>query len=193
MSKKLILASGSPRRRELLSQHGIKADIMPVDVDENIDAISSAKEAVMFLALKKALCASKHAAPGTLIIAADTVVNKNGIMGKPKDISEAEEMLMRINGTDHEVMTGIAVIETGTDKKEVLCDITKVFCKKYTKKEIDEYIATGEPFDKAGAYAIQGAFGKYVDRIEGNYETVVGLPVDVLVRLIKERFGTSIA
>lgn len=177
----IILASQSPRRIEILKRNGFDPLIMPADVDETLPEGIGMKDAVMYLAMKKALCieakiTSDQNHSGSLIIAADTVVYKNGIMGKPADITEARQMITAIRNTSHFVATGVALVIAGENRQRVFCDITEVFCKNYSDAEIEDYIATDEPYDKAGGYAIQGAFGKYIDHIDGDYDNVVGLP-----------------
>ncbi|MGN0710018.1 MAG: Maf family protein [Anaerovoracaceae bacterium] len=193
MEKKIILASGSPRRREILEKHGYTPEVRKTDVDETLPDGIDFRDAVMFLSLKKALFAEKEAQKNGdrdfLIVTADTVVCKDGIMGKPADENDAFEMLSRINGTVHYVATGVTLISPGMPLRRTFLDVTKVFCKKYTDGDIRAYIATGEPFDKAGAYAIQGGFGKYIDHYEGDYENVVGLPFHLIEPYLKDFAG----
>lgn len=181
MKRKVILASASPRRLEIMNKHGIEPVVMPTDADETISGHPSMTEAVEDLSQRKALACYEIVKDdpryaGHIIVAADTIVYKNGIMGKPVDAEDAARMLRSYRGTYHYVVTGISLIYTDSGHKEVLSDVTKVWCKDYTDDEIKEYISGTEPYDKAGAYAIQGEFGKYIDHIEGDYENVVGLP-----------------
>lgn len=184
MSRQIILASSSPRRINMMRSHGYDPEIRPSDIDETLPEGISMKDAVMFLALKKALDVESRCTfprdQGKLIIAADTVVYKDGILGKPLDRSDAFAMLSRIRGTGHEVATGVAVIEAGRQNKIVFCDVTRVFCKDYTDEDLNAYLDTDEPYDKAGAYAIQGIFSKHIDRYEGSFDTVVGFPWDLI-------------
>ncbi|MGN0733849.1 MAG: Maf family protein [Emergencia sp.] len=198
---KIILASGSPRRIEMMKKHGYDPEIIPADIDETIPEDMGMRDAVMYLALKKALWveerlnsgSSSGSAPDSaatsgqasavtpapipyLIIAADTVVYKDGILGKPVDRRDAERMLELIRHTSHYVATGVAIINMQTGVKKVFCDVTEVFCKNYSKTEMNAYLNTKEPYDKAGAYGIQGIFGKYIDHCEGSFDTVVGFP-----------------
>ena len=113
---------------------------------------------------------------GHVIIGADTIVWKDEIMGKPEDSSDAFRMLDKIRGTVHYVVTGVALVDTDTGKCNVFSDITEVHCKDYSDEDIRNYLSLREPYDKAGSYAIQGYFGRYIDHIEGDYENVVGLP-----------------
>lgn len=186
---KIILASSSPRRIEMMKKNGYQPEIRPSDIDETLPEDIKMKDAVMFLALKKALdVESKCMFPedeGKLIIAADTVVYKDEILGKPLDRADAFKMLRKIKNTSHYVATGVAIIEAGKANKKVFYDATKVFCKDYTDEELNAYLDTDEPYDKAGAYAIQGIFSKHIDYYEGSYDTVVGFPWDLIENEIK--------
>lgn len=189
MSRQIILASSSPRRIDMMKSHGYNPEIRPSDIAETLPDGIGMKDAVMFLALKKALdIESRCTFPkdeGKLIIAADTVVYKDGILGKPNDRDDAFAMLQRIKNTCHEVATGVAIIEAGHANKIVFCDATKVFCKDYTDTELNAYLDTDEPYDKAGAYAIQGIFSKYIHHYEGSFDTVVGFPWDLIEDKLK--------
>lgn len=184
MQKKIILASSSPRRIDMMKKNGYNPEIRPSDIDETLPEGIGMKEAVMFLALKKALDVESRCTfpedEGKLIIAADTVVYKNEILGKPKDRNDAWNMLNKIKNTLHEVATGVAIIEVGKFNKKVFCDVTKVFCKDFSDEELNAYLDTDEPYDKAGAYAIQGIFSKHIDHYEGSFDTVVGFPWDLI-------------
>ena len=187
MERKIILASSSPRRIDMMKRNGYDPEIRPSDIDETLPEGIGMKDAVMFLALKKALDIESRCSEtdkGKLIIAADTVVYKDGILGKPANRQDAWNMLTKIKNTSHYVATGVAMIAVGENKKKVFCDATKVFCKDYTDEELHAYLDTDEPYDKAGAYAIQGIFGKYIDHYEGSFDTVVGFPWE---RIEKER------
>ena len=190
-----ILASASPRRKELLNQIGIFPLILPADIDENT-AITDPYELVASLSRKK----GRHVAElirqdnsyknrAALVIAADTVVaKKEVILGKPSDEADAFSMLEMLSGSEHEVLTGVSLslISSGMILRERhFVETTKVCVCDLTKEEIREYIATKEPMDKAGAYAIQGIFGKYISKIDGNYANVVGLPICSLYREMK--------
>ena len=181
--RRIILASQSPRRIEMLRDNGMDPIVMPADVDETLPDGIEPKDAVMYLAMKKALCIEeqikdKPDTAGSLIIAADTVVYKDGygIMGKPADIDDARRMITAIRGTSHFVATGVALIVAGEPRRRAFCEVTEVILRDYSDKEIEDYIATQEPYDKAGGYSIQGTFGKYIDRIHGDFDNVVGLP-----------------
>ena len=168
-----------------MNKHGIHPIVMPTDCDETLTGNPSMTEAVEDISHRKAAAcyesikedpelSEKYA--GHLIIGADTIVYKNEIMGKPTDAEDARHMLESYRGTYHYVVTGITVIDFDSGESEVLSDITKVWCVNYSDEDIDDYISREEPYDKAGAYAIQGYFGRYIDHIEGDYENVVGLP-----------------
>lgn len=176
----IILASRSPRRSEILRNHGIDPIIRPADVDESLPAGTAPEEAVQHLSRIKALaCAAlpEYAASHEgLILAADTIVYKDRIMGKPADAKEAFAMLSAIRGTSHSVLTGVTLIDLESRLQHSFCDITAVWCTPYTNEQIREYIAEAKPYDKAGSYAIQGSFARYIDHIDGDYENVVGLP-----------------
>ena len=187
---KLVLASKSPRRIELLSNLGFNPEIMPAQTDESFDpSAASPEETVMLLARRKAEWVSERC-NNAMIIAADTLVYKDGaFMGKPHDAENAADMLKNLSGEYHSVFTGFCVIYGG----KTVCRAveTKVKFRKLCDDDISEYIATGEPFDKAGAYGIQGIGSLLVDFIEGDYFNVVGLPVSQLFAAIKEEFGFS--
>lgn len=188
---KIILASKSPRRIEILHKHGIDAVIMPTDTDETLPQGTGMTDAVEILAKRKAeACyASIKDDPkwsGHIIIGADTIVWKNELMGKPENAEDAFRMLDSIRGTFHYVVTGVCLIDTDTGAATVLHDTTLVHCINYTDADIYDYISREEPYDKAGSYAIQGYFGRYIDRIEGDYENVVGLPYYRIEPLIQK-------
>ncbi len=179
---KIVLASSSPRRIEMLRKNGIDAIIMPADVDETIPPFLKAQEVVMYLALKKALFVEQQILKSNLenpiIIAADTVVYTDKIIGKPKDRQDAFNILWELRGKEHFVSTGVCLLQAGKDIRHCFFEVTKVFFKDYSEEELNAYLDTPEPYDKAGAYAIQGEFGRYVDHIEGDLNNVIGFPWD---------------
>lgn len=184
---KIILASQSPRRLEILRKHGIEPVVMPTDANEDLGGITGMRDAVEELARRKAeACpASSDASVSSgrnLIIAADTIVYKDGIMGKPKDHDDAVRMLRAIRNTIHFVATGVCLVDTAAGKRTVFSEVTEVHCTDYSDEEIEKYIASEQPYDKAGSYAIQGPFRKYIESFEGDYENVVGLPYSRLER-----------
>ena len=216
----VILASQSPRRLEILQNHGTNPIVIPTETDECYNPTYDISSIVQQLSTRKAEAClnilkekinelSDLLAPKKplLIIAADTLVYKGtSIMGKPKDASDAFRMLSTIRGDVHHVITGVCLIvasispaNTSPDalspvitpsiiKDYQICfaEVTEVYCKKYSDKDIHNYIETEQPYDKAGAYAIQGSFKEYIDHISGDYENVVGLPYNRLISEIEE-------
>lgn len=191
-NERIILASASPRRREILGSMGAKFTVITSDADENAD-ISNPVELTVELARRKGravydLLCSRGKSDGAIIISADTVVFCDGkILGKPKDEAQARQMLSLLSGRKHSVATGIAVTvggETFTD-----CSVTAVDVDEIPSEEIEKYIASGEPFDKAGAYGIQGGFCRWVKGIDGCYFGVVGLPSNLLNSLFYRAVG----
>lgn len=178
---RIVLASASPRRREILKQVGLEFDIIPAQGEEIIDS-DKADEIVMKLSHDKALEVSGLCGENTLVIGADTVVAVNNrILGKPADRDEAFRMISGLRNSFHSVYTGVTIIYNDIVRSFV--SETKVYVYDMTDEEIYEYIDTGDCYDKAGGYGIQGYFAQYVEKIEGDYFNVVGLPVS---RLIKE-------
>ena len=175
---RFILASASPRRKELLEQIGVKFDILPATGEEVITKELPGEE-VMELAKQKAEEVAKTAGADALVLGADTVVAYEGkILGKPKDEADALRMLTMLSGKEHEVYTGVALIDNRDQSMENFFERTKVTMYPVSEEEIRDYIAGGEPMDKAGSYAIQGGWAEFVERIEGDYSNVVGLPWD---------------
>ena len=173
---RLILASGSPRRRELLSRMGYTFEIQVPDVDENVNG--KAKDIVAILSRRKAMAVAESNNDG-IIIASDTLVSLNGeVLGKPADEADAFRMLKTLSGNTHEVFTGVTIIDAKSGKYETRSVRTGVCFRELSDDEIRDYIASREPMDKAGAYAIQGGAGKFVEKLEGSYENVIGFPVD---------------
>jgi len=182
----LILASGSPRRRELLARMGYSFEICTPDVDEHVTGC--ARDIVRTLAERKARAAAAHYDDG-VIIASDTLVSLDGApLGKPAGEREAREMLSALSGREHEVFTGVCVLDAKTGSTETRTVRTGVTFRDITPGEIDAYIATGEPMDKAGAYAIQGGAAPFVQALDGEFENVVGFPV-AEVREMLSGFG----
>jgi septum formation protein len=179
----LILASGSPRRREILTAAGIPFRVAAPGIDEEPEPGESAESYVRRLARDKARALS--CGEGDIILAADTVVTVDGqILEKPHDAADARRMLGLLSGRRHEVITGVCL---RTSSRELVAhECTAVHFVTMSEREIDEYVASGEPLDKAGAYGIQGLASKFIDRIEGCYFNVVGLPVALVYRLLKE-------
>jgi len=189
--KRIILASASPRRKELLEQIGLQFEVEPSNFDEEITPGSEPHETARKLSLGKARAAArKHR--NALIIAADTfVVFGDRILGKPHTNAEAREMLRALNGQAHSVITGFTILDTETGKVLSRSMETTVHMRKLTLKEIDSYVRTKEPLDKAGGYAIQGLGTVLVERVEGDYSNVVGLPLSALAESLRE-FGVNV-
>lgn len=184
----LILASGSPRRRELLDLMGLTYTVETPDVDESFSGRPS--ETVMEISRRKAAAvAARHS--DSIIIAADTLVFADGALGKPHTPERAKEMLRSLAGNWHHVYTGITVINTRSGRILRNVDKTRVHLVPMTEQEIDAYVATGEPLDKAGAYGIQGMGGLFVDRIDGSYSNVVGLPMSMLRIMLAQVGGVD--
>ncbi|HEY9060316.1 MAG TPA: Maf family protein [Pseudobacteroides sp.] len=189
--KDIILASASPRRSELLKRIGLEFKIIPSDIDEaNIGNLEPASYTVD-LARKKALDIANKTNISSLIIAADTIVVKDGILGKPSDENEAFEMLKVLQGQWHEVITGVSVIDSGSKKGITDYEKTLVKMTSLSDMEIKAYIKSGEPMDKAGSYGIQGLGAMIVERIEGCYFNVVGLPLNKL-NVMMRSFGVNL-
>ena len=187
----LVLASASPRRAELLRAAGIPFEVVPADVDERQQAGEDAGTYVQRLATAKAAhVAQTH--PGRAVLGADTTVVVDGeVLGKPLDGREAVAMLGRLSGRSHRVLTGVCLI--GADgRAETSVAVTTVEFRPVTAAEIERYVASGEPMDKAGAYAIQGGAGDFVTRIDGDYDNVVGLPV-ALIQAMCLRLGIQVS
>ena len=183
----VILASASPRRLALLQQIGIEAKVCPADFDEVSGSAVQAEDVVLANAIGKCKAVVKNKGDSLPVIAADTVVVAEGvILGKPKNEEDAIEMLKQLSGKTHKVMTGIAVSYAGEMLAEV-CE-TEVVFRELTDEEIKKYAATGEPLDKAGAYGIQGMGAVLVEKINGCYNNVVGLPLTRL-QLILAKLG----
>lgn len=186
MGKKIILASGSPRRRELLTQIGVSFEVHKAEGEERVTA-DVPQEVVRELSMQKA-CEVAGKVPGDLYIGADTVVAVDGqILGKPKDEEDAVRMLRLLQGRAHEVATGVAVLFADGQEPLSFAETTRVHVFPMTEEEIRAYVRSGEPMDKAGAYGIQGLFAAYVSGIEGDYNNVVGLPVGRLYQELRAR------
>jgi septum formation protein len=187
---KLILASSSPRRAEVLRNAGIEFELCPAPVDESRKPRELPGEYVRRLALAKARAAAEvlgNERKNIFIVGADTIVLVGDeILGKPESADDARRMLRRLSGKVHEVHTGLAVLSRASGTARVLEEISLVHFAPLTEAEIGAYLATGEPFDKAGAYGIQGIGGRYVTRVEGCYFNVMGLPLAQLWSLLKE-------
>jgi len=190
----LVLASASPRRQELLRNAGIPFTVRPADINETPLAGESARECAERLAREKAL-AVFQSNPQQCALGADTIVVVDDvILGKPRDAEDAARMLRLLSGRTHAVITGVCVVGpvargqgSGACTTETACETTLVTLCELSDDEIRDYIATGEPMDKAGAYAIQGLASRWIPRIEGDYSNVVGLPVALVCRMLRAR------
>lgn len=185
-SHRLLLASGSPRRKELLHSLGIDFDIANADVDETALPLETPVHLVKRLSHLKAISIAKTR-PQDLVIGADTIVVADGkILGKPKNIEEASEFLQLLQGKSHIVYTGVSLVRFCNKLEDVRVSSTEVFFRSMSKNQIREYILTGEPMDKAGAYGIQGLGATLVEKIVGDYFTVVGLPLALLSDMLQK-------
>jgi septum formation protein len=181
---KLILASASPRRAEILRAAQIPFSVLSSAVDETPLPGESVTDMVSRLAAAKAELVAARAVGPAIVIAADTIVALDGtVMGKPRTSVDARQMLEKLSGRTHSVITGVALIRLPDAERREFTDITQVHFTALSDEEIVKYLASGEPFDKAGAYAIQGIAGRFIPRIDGCYFNVVGLP---LARLCRE-------
>lgn len=180
----LILASGSPRRRELLTLAGFKFAVEPADIDETRREDESPQQYVQRLALEKARAVhARH--PEAIVLGADTTVALDGaVLNKPRDAGDARAMLRLLSDNMHEVHTGLAVVAEGVLRLRV--ETTHVYFAPIDAVDLEVYVASGDPLDKAGAYGIQGYAARWIPRIEGDYFNVVGLPVAATVRLLRD-------
>jgi septum formation protein len=192
----IVLASASPRRRELLGSAGISFTVQASDIDERPLAGEAPRDCTERLAREKAL-AVFQSRPRDYVLGADTiVVVDDAILGKPRDAEDAARMLRLLSGRTHAVITGVCVVSpvasgqgSGASKPDLAAasETTLVTVCELSDKEVRDYVATGEPMDKAGAYAIQGIASRWIPRIEGDYSNVVGLPVALVYRMLRER------
>ncbi len=184
MRKRIILASASPRRAELLRQMGYRFDVVPPDVDERVRERADPAEEAVRLAIAKADEVAARVEPA-IIIAADTVVALGQqIIGKPRNRRHAREMLRRLSGTRHHVITGLCVLDTRTGRRVAGRVSTAVTMTPMTEAQIGEYVRSGEADGKAGAYAIQETADRYVEKVEGSFTNVVGLPIERLREIL---------
>ena len=185
--KRIILASASPRRKELLEKIGLKFEIIPSNYDEKLTDDSFTYEKIETLALNKGLDIVKDIKDNAIIISADTVVVlDNKILGKPHTKEEAFAMISALSGKTHEVITAIAMLDTENNKQLIHSVTTKVTFRKISKDEIERYVSTKEPYDKAGAYAAQGIAAIFVEKIEGCFNNVVGISSFEVNKMLNE-------
>ncbi|SFL43975.1 Maf family protein [Halanaerobium salsuginis] len=183
---KLVLASASPRREEILKNLNLKFTIVPAKIDESEFTSSDPVEMVENLSVKKAEAVASLV-EDALVIAADTiVVLGDEILGKPGSQPAARQMLKQLSDQEHYVMTGVSVLNSQTGEIETAHEITKVKMMELSQQEIEEYVSTGEPMDKAGAYAIQGLGALFIEEIIGSHYSVVGLPVNQLFKILRK-------
>jgi len=184
----LVLASASPRRQELLRNAGIAFEVQPADIAEDPLTGEVASECAERLAREKALAIARQRPdlrPNDVVLGADTVVVVDGqLLGKPSDGADAARMLRLLSGREHQVITGVCIVTSG--QYSVASETTSVTMSEISEKEIADYVASGESMDKAGAYAIQGMASRWIPRIEGDYSNVVGLPVALVWRMLRE-------
>lgn len=189
MGKRLILASNSPQRRELLRSAGFVFDAVAPQGEESYDGREPPAAFAERMAEHKAAAVAQQfrRAEDVVVLGADTVVVVDGaLLGKPGSPAEARRMLEKLSGRMHEVITAVALAEPGTGRRAVAHEVTRVFFRALTPQEIEDYVAGGEPLDKAGAYAAQGRASRFVARVEGCYFNVVGLPLALVDRLLRE-------
>lgn len=187
---KVILASGSPRRRELLSKYNLEPIIVIPQVEEKISPEERVDQIAMALAFEKSKQVADKFNNGEIVIGADTIVACEGkILGKPKDEYEAREMIRFLSGKTHEVVTGISIVKANSNIKIIDYEKTLVKFRKLSNEKIENYISTKEYVDKAGAYGIQGIGGLLVEKIDGCYFNVVGLPISKLDALLEKHFN----
>jgi septum formation protein len=185
----IVLASASPRRQELLKNAGISFVVRPANIEE----VQHAGEGAVYFAERMArekACAIRASAPDSVVLGADTiVVARDQVLGKPTDAADAVRMLRLLSNRQHFVITGVCLLGTdsqGAKFEDVRSEKTAVYFIPLTDTGIRDYVATGEPRDKAGAYAIQGEASRWISKIEGDYNNVVGLPVDLVLRMLRE-------
>lgn len=188
---KLVLASASPRREEILKQLNLKFTIVPSKIDENSFKIDDPVELVKTLAEEKAKSVSKLVEDAVVIAADTVVVHDDQILGKPDGKLEAKKMLKKLSSNQHQIITGLAVLNSQSGESHVDFNITDVKIKALSEREINNYVETGEPLGKAGAYAIQGLGGLFVEEIRGSYYSVMGLPIHQLAELL-DKFNYGI-
>jgi len=185
---KLLLASNSPRRRELLLEAKFEFEIFAPEVDERFDVDLTLRELTAFNAIRKAMTASRLR-PKNVVLAADTLVSiDDNVLGKPKDKNEAVAMLERLSGRVHDVCTSVFICELASAKSASFHEVSRVRFRRLSRNKIDNYIERVNPLDKAGAYAAQGFGSKIIEKINGSYTNVVGLPMEETIAALRE-FG----
>lgn len=180
----LVLASASTRRQELLRNAGIAFEVQPAHIPEDPLPGEIAKDCAERLAREKALVVARQRPKDTVLGADTVVVIDNQTLGKPLDAADAQRMLRMLSGREHQVITGVCLV--GGDRQSVGSESTSVTMTRLSENEIADYVATGEPMDKAGAYAIQGIASRWIPRIEGDHSNVVGLPIALVYRMMRQ-------
>ncbi|MCF6465380.1 Maf family protein [Clostridium sp. Cult2] len=190
---RIILASASPRRKELLLKYNVETIIIESKIDEKISQHETAEQVAMALSFEKANQVARKLNDGEIVIGADTIVICEGeILGKPKDEDEGKNMMKFLSGKEHEVITGLSIIKSNSNLKIIDYEKTIVKFRELTDKKIENYIKTREYIDKAGGYAIQGLGSVFVEYINGCYFNVIGLPIYKLDILLERYFGISL-
>lgn len=190
--RRIVLASASPRRKEILEKFGLKFEIMTSEVEEEFDKYEDPAKVAESLALEKGLDVSKKCNKGDIVIAADTIVYYDSILGKPRDREDAFNILKSLSGKTHKVITGFAILEVGSEKKVVDHEVTSVKFRDLNDEKIERYLNTQEYVDKAGAYGIQGYGEILVESISGSFSNVVGLPSYRVDKYLEDNFNLKL-
>ena len=182
---RLVLASASPRRRQLLAEHGYEFTVAPADVEEVAPAHFTPREVVLWNARIKAVAIARDL-PNELVLGVDTLVAFGGrIFGKPRDMEEAFAMASELNGRTHEVFSGVCLVRAATGEERTFAEVTRVHFRKLNDAQLRAYLARIGPLDKAGAYAAQDDRGDIIDRVEGSFTNVIGLPMESLAEAMR--------
>ena len=182
---RLVLASASPRRRQLLAEHGYEFTVAPADVEEIAPAHFTPREVVLWNARSKANAIARSR-PDEIVLGADTLVAFGGrIFGKPRDMEEALAMVRELNGRAHEVFSGVCIARTATGEERTFAEVTRVHFRKLSNAQLRAYLARIGPLDKAGAYAAQDDRGELIERVEGSFTNVIGLPMESLAEAMR--------
>jgi len=184
LQKRLVLASASPRRADLLRQLRVPFEVLPSEIPEVLPP-GPIREAIQALALAKARAVARRVGPAVVLGADTAVVLAGEVFGKPESPEDACRMLRALRGREHEVITGVALVEAPSGREETAAVVSRVLMREYSEAEIEAYVASGEPFDKAGAYAVQAAGGALVAEVAGCYTNVVGLPLTTTRHLLE--------
>ncbi|OAA23257.1 septum formation protein [Frankia sp. EI5c] len=185
VGRRIVLASASPRRHEILSRAGVAFTVVTSGVDETVTSYDDPADYSLQLAHRKAAAVARSERDA-LVIGSDTIVEIDGrILGKPRDETDAARMLRDLRGRTHRVTTGVVVVDAATGRTRGHAETTAVTMRDFSDDELAAYVASGEPFDKAGSYAIQGIGGALVERVDGPFDNVVGLPASVVTNLLR--------